>query len=1269
MNVLTKGLGLVLCFTALILAPLAGAETLTNPRMIFTGSDPRALAFGDLNGDGKPDLVYIDGGFPGILHTLVGNGDGTFQRIQDIPLPQNIGGPITIGDVNNDGRPDIVLGSGGPLRLIATFMGNGDGTFGPVITSDLQINQFLFADFTSIAIADLNGDGAVDLVITDPQNDQIYSALGNNTGTFTLTSSIFNGGAPNLVLTADFNGDGHPDVLVRSGGGNDATVYLGIGDGTFQPGVRYTGPDNVTGVALADMDGDGHLDMVISGFSNDINVLHGNADGTFATVSSGGAAVPGAFSRLLGVADFNGDGIPDLVVSSGDGVGILLGQGNLAFAPMISSPAAPIAAFALTVFADFNLDGHIDVALPVPDGIALLLGRGDGSFNSFDTYRVNNAGSGILLGDFNGDAIPDLATGVSPSGLQLLFGTGTGKFTVASSIVPSPPPTVPFASGNPPFFTGDFNGDGKADVLFTNSNSIMFGNGDGTFSAPIDLSLSFPGINIFGATDVNHDGRSDIISFPQFQPLQSLLGELSNSFTRVDNAFPVPLFINTPVAFGDFNHDGFVDVVFPSFPNLQPMLGNGDGTFRLVPPVSTVLVGINPSGPGAIAVADFDGDGNPDIIISNGNLEIFYGRGDGTFDPPALLPSSRAFPFLNVADMNGDGKPDLVLADISGIAVIHNNGARVFGPEVHYIGGSIGGLVVKDLNGDGLPDVAVTGSNTVSVLLSQPAGPALNGAFSFTPQSLQVGQPLTFNLSLSPATATGFVIFSIDKVPLSPVPLVSGTASFVLTDTSALAVGAHSVSAQYSGDAAFPPAVFMASLNVSPFIHPTSVGLTASPNPALASQTIHFAITISSAGPTPTGAVAIHDGNVNLGLITLDPTTGTGVFDTALIAPGAHSITALYQGDRNSAPGTSAPVSVTVNGVATATTLTSLPPAPQTGSSVALTATVNSPSGTPFGRVSFFDGTVFLGTRALDSTGVAVLISTFSSPGTHSFSAVYDANGPFLGSTSAVLNLLPVGGGAASTTSLVVNSDPASTQLFLKASLRPGISGKVLFFSGSVPLGAAMISRSGMATLELAGVFPGSHYFTAMFPGSSDFTNSAATSLLLSPASSGPDFAMHVSAGTATLMGNTPASLQMQIDPLSGFSDDVALSCSSAAGVRCTFSPASLKSGGSSVVTLVLPSSRAGFAGTHSSLWPIGLLGIAIMGLLFVLFATFGQRRHALAMVGCLCLAAAVGCGGRVNPSAVPARTTAVTLTAASAQTAALSHSVTIEVTIAPSPD
>jgi hypothetical protein len=236
--------------------------------------------------------------------------------------------------------------------------------------------------------------------------------------------------------------------------------------------------------------------------------------------------------------------------------------------------------------------------------------------------------------------------------------------------------------------------------------------------------------------------------------------------------------------------------------------------------------------------------------------------------------------------------------------------------------------------------------------------------------------------------------------------------------------------------------------------------------------------------------------------------------------------------------------------------------------------------------------------------------------------------------------------------------------LLLTADLRPAITGKVLFFAGSTLLGEANASQSGTATLQVSGVFPGSHYFTAVFPGSSDFSNAAATLLVGSPAPSGPDFALHLSTATATVTSSRPVSLNMQIDPINGFGDDLALSCSTSAGITCLLSPTSLKGGGSSVVTLSLPSSSAA---AHTILGPTGLLGVAMAGFLLLSFSARFYRRPVLAVLGCLCFLAAAGCGGRIASSFKQATTATVTLTATSARTpAALSHSVEIEVVIAP---
>src|SRR6185312_2730847 len=135
--------------------------------------------------------------------------------------------------------------------------------------------------------------------------------------------------------------------------------------------------------------------------------------------------------------------------------------------------------------------------------------------------------------------------------------------------------------------------------------------------------------------------------------------------------------------------------------------------------------------PQSIVTADIDGDGNLDIVACLGffnTVQIFYGKGDGTFEPPVAIPLQRQYAQMAIADMDGDGKPDLVLSDGSLIAIVRNTGNRTFGPEQHYLAGYIANFTVADVNGDGLPDIVVangaTGnsgdaSTTVTVMLNE----------------------------------------------------------------------------------------------------------------------------------------------------------------------------------------------------------------------------------------------------------------------------------------------------------------------------------------------------------------------------------------------------------------------------------------------------------------------------------------------------------------------------------------------------------------------
>jgi hypothetical protein len=310
------------------------------------------LAVGDLNGDGKPDIVVVNcgnasgnqcigaGGNAGVLF---GNGDGTFRPVVTITLGGGGFGAIAaaIADVNNDGNNDIIVagdclngGCGGVL------LGNGDGTFGSEITFD---SGGLIA--FSLAVGDVNGDGNLDAVIgnqcaqTPCNSSTVGVALGNGDGTFQTPTTYDSGGIyPDGVAIADL-GNGNADIVVANSSTSttvnqgDVGVLINNGNGTFQPVASY--PASLFGAAairVADMDGDGKLDVVVvncsatsgscQGGNGDVGVLLGNGDGTLQPVKTfppGGSAPYG-----LAVGDLNGDSKPDIV--TGNCIGASCGQ-------------------------------------------------------------------------------------------------------------------------------------------------------------------------------------------------------------------------------------------------------------------------------------------------------------------------------------------------------------------------------------------------------------------------------------------------------------------------------------------------------------------------------------------------------------------------------------------------------------------------------------------------------------------------------------------------------------------------------------------------------------------------------------------------------------------------------------------------------------------------------------------------------------------------------------------------------------------------------
>jgi len=260
---------------------------------------------------------------------------------------------VAVGDFNGDGIPDIAVANNSSAN-VNVFLGNANGTF------TLQSSPTVGSHPSAIAVGDFNGDGNLDLVIANNGVGTITVLLGNGTGNFPTTYTYSVGSYPQSVAVGDFNGDGIPDLAVANASSSTVSVLLGNGDGTFQTAVPYSTGTGPQSVAIGDFRGDGKLDLAVANYGvNTVSVLLGNGDGTFQT------RIPyatGTYSFSVAVGDFNGDGISDLAVANFGGatLSVLLGNGDGTFQPQVAyttgtEPIAP-------AVADFNGDGLADLA-------------------------------------------------------------------------------------------------------------------------------------------------------------------------------------------------------------------------------------------------------------------------------------------------------------------------------------------------------------------------------------------------------------------------------------------------------------------------------------------------------------------------------------------------------------------------------------------------------------------------------------------------------------------------------------------------------------------------------------------------------------------------------------------------------------------------------------------------------------------------------------------------------------------------------------------
>jgi len=646
----------------------------------------------DLNGDGILDNIT---GVENQLQVQLGAEDGTFSFASFITVD---GGatPNTyaVGDFDGNGTMDLVVLTSNDNMVV--LLNDGQANFHTAFTYKLPAGS----GSGGVLVGDFNGDTLADVALNTNQSLTVY--LSTHGGALTKAATYAIGGGP--VAIVDVNHDAFADIALLTPTG--VQFMVGSSSGQLTTGKNIPVPGLSNKIVFADFNNDGVLDIATAG-SSSVSVYLGNSTGSFGSPTVYGT---GNSPVSLMAGDFYGSGRIDLMTFNAGDAGLSLlqniGGGRFQAAPVThSSNATGIVA------GDFNRDGKLDVAVvntpnckaPCKGTVTVFPGTNLNYFNPGATYSIGMHGAGIASGDLNHDGILDLVVVNSIAGdaadTSVLLGNANGTFQAARNYT--------LGSLSNDVVLADINKDGKLDLV--TSGGVALGKGDGTFAARKPFSgFEFTPTMHFAVADVNGDGKLDVVLVDSGNngdcnnQFQVLIGDGKGSFASGQNIFNQGGQTVTSIALARMRTGGAYDILYSyeggcegqvggeTFSGVAGYIGDGHGTGTFTQEFSAV-VGERFSDViayGPVVVADFNGDGKPDVGVSTINhFAVALGNGDETFQPQQLFTvDSFQEQFFNsttqtttivpshiaVGDFLKDGKTDVMLTSALGVGRLYN---------------------------------------------------------------------------------------------------------------------------------------------------------------------------------------------------------------------------------------------------------------------------------------------------------------------------------------------------------------------------------------------------------------------------------------------------------------------------------------------------------------------------------------------------------------------------------------------------------------------